>query len=132
MTKKSKNSSFVPKIFVSFFNFITILWLIFALLNEIEIGSNIKYLQLIISSLISITGTYLIWKQYLYFDKVLEYSVLSWGIGFALGMIFVSIFDPHDGQGVFLSILWTGPIGWLFGISYSIFKAKAEPLKPTT
>ncbi len=114
---------------VSLFNFFILLWLFFALQRFLEFGVNIKYLNAIISVLISAFLTYLVWKKHLNFDSVLKYSGISWLVGFGLGLVYVSIFDPHDGQGIFLSILWTAPIGWLIGITYSTFKVKIAPIE---
>jgi hypothetical protein len=70
--------------------------------------------------------TYLVWKQHLNFNAVLKYSAIFWGVGFVLGFVYVLIFDPNEAQGIFLSILWTAPIGWLIGMTYSVFKTKLE------
>ena len=112
------------KIIVSIFNFFTFFWLVFALQSVLGIGVEVKYLNSGVSLLISAILTYLIGKQQLNFDPILKYSVISWAIGLILGITYISIFDPHDGQGIFLSILWTGPIAWLLGMSIFVFKAK--------
>lgn len=116
------------KIIVSLFNFFILLWLLFALQRIIEMGVEVKYFNAGVALLISAILTYRIWKQQLNFDTILKYSGIFWGIGFILGMSYVSIFDPHDGQGIFLSILWTAPIGWLIGLAIAVFKAK-KPLR---
>jgi hypothetical protein len=114
----------LSKIIVSIFNFFILLWLLFALQRFMEIGVEVKYLNAGVALLTSAILTYITWKQQLNFDTILKYSGIFWVIGFILGITYVSIFDPHDGQGIFLSILWTSPIGWLLGMTISVFKAK--------
>ena len=118
------------KIIVSIFNFLTFFWLIFALQSILEIGVEVKYLNSGVSLLISAILTYLIGKKQLDFNPILKYSLISWVIGFILGITYISIFDPNDEQGIFLSILWTGPICWLLGMSIFVFKAKVPHSKP--
>jgi hypothetical protein len=114
----------LSKIIVSIFNFFILIWLLFALQRFIEIGVEVKYLNAGVALLTSAILTYITWKQQLNFNIILKYSGIFWVIGFILGITYVSIFDPHDGQGIFLSILWTAPIGWLLGMTISVFKAK--------
>ena len=116
------NSS--SKIIVTIFNFFILFWLFFAVQRLMEIGVEMKYLNAGIALFISAILTYITWKQQLNFDPILKYSGIFWAIGFILGITYVSIFDPHDGQGIFLSILWTAPVGWLLGMTISVFKTK--------
>lgn len=95
------------KIVVSLFNFFILLWLIFAFQRILEIGIDIKYLNVIISAITSAFLTYLVWKQHLNFGTVFKWSGIFWVVGFVLGLVYVSIFDPNEAQGIFLSILWT-------------------------
>lgn len=112
------------KIIVSIFNFFILLWLLFALQRGMEIGVEVEYLNLSVALLISAILTYITWKQQLNFNTIFLYSGISWVIGFILGITYISIFDPHDGQGIFLSILFTAPIGWILGMTISVLKAK--------
>ena len=116
------NSS--SKIVFTVFNSLFIFWLAFALQRVLGIGVEVRFLNAGGAVLTSAILNYIIWNQHLNFNTVLKYASIFWGIGFFLGIAFVSIFDPHDGQGIFLAILWTGPIGWLLGMSISVFKAK--------
>ena len=116
------NSS--SKIIFIVFNSLILFWLAFALQRILEIGVEVKYLNAGVALLTSAILNYLIWKQQRNFDSVLKYAGIFWGIGFILGITYISIFDPHDGQGIFLSILISGPVGWLLGMIISIFKSK--------
>ncbi|MFC2114308.1 hypothetical protein ACFLRI_03065 [Bacteroidota bacterium] len=115
---------YLSKIIVSIFNFFILLWLLFVLQRVMKIGVEVKYLNVGVALLTSAILTYITWKQQLNFNTILKYSGIFWVIGFILGITYISIFDPHDGQGIFLSILWTAPIGWLLGMTISVFKAK--------
>lgn len=119
---KTMNSS--SKIIFIVFNSLILFWLAFALQRILEIGVEVKYLNAGVALLTSAILNYLIWKQQRNFDSVLKYAGIFWGIGFILGITYISIFDPHDGQGIFLSILISGPVGWLLGMIISIFKSK--------
>lgn len=56
--------------------------------------------------------------------------IIGWALGFTLGIAYIAIFDPHEAQGIFLAILWTGPAGGLLGLLWPLFsrfkKAEAE------
>lgn len=116
------NSS--SKIVFIVFNSLFLFWLAFALQRILEIGVDVSFLNAGVAVLSSAIFNYIIWNQHLNFNTIVKYAVIFWGIGFILGIIYISIYDPNDGQGIFLSILFTGPIGWLLGASISIFKAK--------
>lgn len=115
--------NYTSKLIVSFFNFITFFWLIFYFQLFLEIKVAMKFLSGI-SLMISALLTYLISKKRIDFNPILKYSLISYAIGFILGFIFIAIFDPNEAQGIFLSILWTGPISWLIGMSFFVFKAR--------
>ena len=117
------------KIIVALSNFFILLWLLFALQKFMKIGIDIAYLNIIISAFISAVLVFFLWKQDVNFKTVLKYSAISWGIGFALGMGFISIYDPHDGQGIFLAILWTAPISGIIGSTWSILKQNLQEAK---
>ncbi|MCF8372898.1 MAG: hypothetical protein K9H64_14850 [Bacteroidales bacterium] len=117
------------KIIVSLFNFFILLWLLFALQKFMKIGIDIAYLNIIISAFISAILVFFLWKQDVNFKTVLKYSAISWVVGLALGIAFISIYDPGDAQGIFLAILWTAPIGWIIGSTWSILKQNLQGAK---
>jgi len=112
------------KIIVSIFTFFFLFWLLFALQGFLEIGVEVKNLNAGVALLISASLTYVIWKQQLNFGTILKYCGIFWVIGFILGITYIFLFDPNEAQGIFLSILWTAPIGWLLGMIISVIKAK--------
>ena len=112
------------KVLFTIFNSLFLFWLAFLLQRSLEIGVEVRFLNAGVAVLTSAILNYIIWNQRLNFKTVLMYAVIFWGIGFILGITYISIYDPHDAQGIFLSILITGPIGWLLGAVISIFKAK--------
>ncbi len=112
------------KIIFTVFNSLFLFWLTFALQRVLGIGVEIRFLNAGAAAVTSAILNYLIWNQQLNFNTVLKYALIFWGIGFVSGIVFVSIFDPNDGQGIFLAILWTGPIGWLLGLLISVIIEK--------
>jgi len=114
----------LSKIISAIINFFILFWFFFAIQRIIAIGVEVKYLNAVVALLTSAILTYAIGKQPLNFNVILKYAALFWLIGFILGITYVSIFDPHDGQGIFLAILWTAPVGWLLGMTIAIIKTK--------
>jgi hypothetical protein len=54
-------------------------------------------------------------------------ALLVGGIGFAAGFFGPIIFAPDANQGPLLGIFITGPLGFLAGLGWGIFKAATEP-----
>ena len=115
--------SSLPKIIVLIFNFFILLWLFFVIQRFAKIGVDIPFLNVSISAIISAVLTYLVWKQHLNFGAVFKYSIIFWAIGLILGLVYIFIFAFKDAQAIFI-IFFTAPIGWLIGITYSVFKQK--------
>ena len=124
------NSS--SKIIFTIFNSLFLFWLLFFLQRILVIGVEVRYLNAGVAVFISAILNYLIWNQNLNFNTVLKYALIFWGIGFVLGITYISIYDPHEAQGIFLSIAITGPTGWLLGMSISILKTKISGLRNNT
>lgn len=63
--------------------------------------------------------------------NVIRTTVLGWSIGSLVGLVYMVIFHPQAAQGIFVPIIWTGPIagvaGFIFGIIVLIRQKKAEP-----
>ena len=54
-------------------------------------------------------------------------ALLVGGIGFAAGFLGPIVFAPDANQGPLLGIFITGPIGFLVGLAWGIFRAATQP-----
>lgn len=61
------------------------------------------------------------------FRRAMVPALLLGGIGFAAGFFGPMIFAPGANQGPLLGIFITGPLGFLAGLGWGIFKAATEP-----
>lgn len=61
------------------------------------------------------------------FRRAMAPALLVGGIGFAAGFFGPIIFAPDANQGPLLGIFITGPLGFLGGLGWGIFKAATEP-----
>jgi hypothetical protein len=61
------------------------------------------------------------------FRRAMAPALLLGGIGFAAGFFGPMIFSPGANQGPLLGIFITGPLGFLAGLGWGIFKAATEP-----
>ena len=112
------------KIIASVINFFFLYWFFFSLQSLMVIGVEVKFLNAGVALFAAAILTYIIWRQQLNFNTMLKFSGIFWLIGFILGIAYVSIFDPHEAQGIFLCIFWTAPYGWILGMILSVFRAK--------
>lgn len=61
------------------------------------------------------------------FRRAIAPALLLGGIGFAGGFFGPMIFAPEANQGPLLGILLTGPIGFLVGLAWGVFRAATDP-----
>ena len=54
-------------------------------------------------------------------------ALLAGGIGFAAGFFGPLIFAPEANQGPLLGIFITGPLGFLSGLAWGVFRAARDP-----
>lgn len=92
--------------------------------HVIEFGGDLRFLNAGIALVTSSLITYIVYIQKLNFNTILKYTLISWGVGFVLGIVYIAIYDPNEAQGIFLSILITGPISWVLGMTFSVIKGR--------
>ena len=61
------------------------------------------------------------------FRRAMAPALLVGGIGFAAGFLGPIVFAPDANQGPLLGIFITGPIGFLVGLAWGIFRAATQP-----
>ena len=61
------------------------------------------------------------------FRRAMAPALLVGGIGFAAGFFGPMIFAPGANQGPLLGIFITGPLGFLAGLAWGIFRVATEP-----
>jgi hypothetical protein len=61
------------------------------------------------------------------FRRAMAPALLVGGIGFAAGFFGPMIFAPDANQGPMLGIFITGPLGFLAGLAWGVFRAATEP-----
>jgi hypothetical protein len=54
--------------------------------------------------------------------RILKFAVLVGGAGFALGFFGPMILDPSSGNGPMLGIFITGPIGFVVGLLWGLWR----------
>jgi hypothetical protein len=61
------------------------------------------------------------------FRRAIGPALLVGGIGFAAGFFGPMVFAPGANQGPLLGIFITGPLGFLGGLAWGVFRAATEP-----
>jgi hypothetical protein len=59
----------------------------------------------------------------LFFQQGVRWGLIVGGVGFALGFFGPMILAPQANQGPMLGIFITGPLGFLVGTLYGVFRA---------
>jgi len=61
------------------------------------------------------------------FRRAIGPALLVGGIGFAAGLFGPMVFAPGANQGPLLGIFITGPLGFLVGLGWGVFRTATEP-----